>query len=97
MKEKQKEQAKILGKIFSQCWVDEAFKQRFIADPAAILKEAGLEAPAKMELKVLENTDKLKYIVLPAKSDELSDDQLDSVAGGWTPGLCKSPDEVYWG
>jgi hypothetical protein len=27
--EKQNEQAKKMGKIISQCWADEAFKQRF--------------------------------------------------------------------
>jgi hypothetical protein len=77
------EQAKKWGKLVSQCWADEAFKQRFIADPAAVMKEAGLEVAEEMEFKVVENTDKVNYILLPAKPGELSDEQLDSVVGGF--------------
>lgn len=35
-----------------------------------------------MEFKVVENTDKVKYILLPPKPSELSDDQLEAVSGG---------------
>ena len=80
--EKQNEQAKIMGKIISQCWIDEAFKQRFIAEPATVMKESGLEVPVELEFKVVENTDKVNYILLPSKPDELSDEQLDTVSGG---------------
>lgn len=82
MEQKQNEQAKIWGKIFSQCWTDESFKRSFIADPVAVLKEAGLEIPEGMEFKVMENSDKLTHILLPPRPDELSDNQLDSVSGG---------------
>ena len=82
MEKKSNEQSKKWGKLISQCWADEALKQRFIADPAAVLKESGLEVPEDMEFKVVENTDKVNYILLPPKPGELSDDQLDAVAGG---------------
>jgi 1,2-phenylacetyl-CoA epoxidase catalytic subunit len=45
MEQKPNEQAKKWGKLISQCWADETLKQRFIADPAAVLMEAGLEVP----------------------------------------------------
>ncbi|MEN6459901.1 MAG: NHLP leader peptide family RiPP precursor [Syntrophomonas sp.] len=80
--EKQNEQAKKMGKIISQCWVDEAFKQQFMADPATIMKEAGLEVPEGVEFKVVENSDKVNYILLPAKPSELTDEQLNGVSGG---------------
>lgn len=71
-----------MGKIFAQCWADETFKQRFMDDPEEILKEAGLEVPEGVAFRVVENTDKVNYILLPAKPNELSDEQLDGVAGG---------------
>jgi hypothetical protein len=46
------------------------------------MKEAGLEVPAGVEFKVVENTDKVSYILLPPKPDELADEQLDAVSGG---------------
>jgi len=70
------------GKIIAQCWADESFKQRFIANPAAVMKEAGLEVPEGVEFKVVENTDKVQYILLPAKTCKLYDEQLDGVSGG---------------
>gem|GEM_PF-760869 len=80
--EKPNELDKKWGKLIAQCWADEAFKQRFIADPAAVMKEAGLEVPEGVEFKVAENTDKVQYILLPEKPGELSDEQLDGVSGG---------------
>jgi hypothetical protein len=82
MKPKSTEIAGRWRNIISQCWADEAFKRRFIADPPAVMKEAGFDVPADIEFKVVENTDKINYIVLPADSSQLSDDQLDNVAGG---------------
>jgi hypothetical protein len=35
-----------------------------------------------LEIKVLENSDTVFYLVLPQKSTELSDEDLDAVAGG---------------
>ncbi|MGE5398635.1 MAG: NHLP leader peptide family RiPP precursor [Chitinophagales bacterium] len=80
--EKRNEQAEKMGKIISQCWTDEAFKKRFIADPATVMKEVGMELPAGVEFQVVENTDQVKYILLPPKQDELNDEQLDEVTGG---------------
>ncbi|MBP2638071.1 MAG: hypothetical protein H6Q72_3978 [Firmicutes bacterium] len=76
----QQEQAKKWGQIVAKCWADEAFKARFKADPAAVFKEYGLVVP--VGLKVVENLPEVNYIVLPAKPADLSDEQLDGVAGG---------------
>lgn len=93
---KEQEQNKKWGKLISQCWADEAFKQRFISDPGAIMKEAGLDVPAGVELKVVEDknsivdTDTIKYILLPPKPGKLTDEQLDAVAGGGIDWNCVS-------
>lgn len=63
--------------------MDEGFKQRLLADPAAVLKEEGVETPPGIEVRVVANTEKVFHFVLPAKpSRELSDESLDSVSGG---------------
>ena len=84
-KEKAKEQAKLMEQLIAKTWADEAFKQRLISNPAAVLKEAGLEAPEGIELRVVEDTDKVVHLVLPPKpsSDELSEEQLSNAAGGY--------------
>jgi len=73
-----------LAKIFAKAWRDPAFKAALIANPAAALKAEGIDVPAGMAVTVLENTDKQFHLVLPPKpTDELSDEALDAVAGGW--------------
>ncbi len=78
-----KEQYKKIMQLTAKCWADEAFKASFIKDPVKILKENGIVTPEGMKVRVVENTEKESYIVIPPKpSDELSEEQLDKVAGG---------------
>ena len=73
-----------LGKIIAKAWRDPAFKADLIANPAAALKAEGIDVPAGMAVTVVENTDKLFHLVLPpVPTDELSDEALDAVAGGF--------------
>ena len=81
-REQRDEQAKAYGRIVAKAWADEAFKQRLAADPAAVLKAEGMAVPAGAEVRLVENTDKVVHLTLPAKPDQLSDEQLDQVAGG---------------
>jgi hypothetical protein len=70
------------SKLIAKAWADEAFKKRFLANPAAVLKEEGLEVPSGVqEVKVVEGTDRLLYLVLPPKpSEELSEEDLRTLA-----------------
>ena len=71
------------NQILAKAWSDPAFKQRFMKDPKGVSAEFGLTVPDGMELRVVENTPEVFYIVLPGKpTDELSDEQLTGVAGG---------------
>jgi len=71
------------AKIIAKAWRDPAFKAELIANPAAALKAEGIDVPAGMTVTVLENTDKQFHLVLPpAPSGELSEDDLEAVAGG---------------
>ena len=78
------------GQIVGRAWADDDFKQRLLADPAAVLKEYDLAPPAGLRIEVLEDpesvpesTDDVLYLVLPAKpsDEELSEDELCSVGG----------------
>ena len=81
----QKEQDKAVSEIVAKCWADEGFKKMLLSDPAATLKAEGLELPAGTSLKVLQNTDTVFHLVIPAKpTGDLSDQDLDKVAGGAT-------------
>ena len=71
------------GKIIAKAWRDPAFKAELIANPAAALQAEGIEVPEGMTVTVVENTDKQFHLVLPpVHSDELSEDDLEAVAGG---------------
>ena len=80
----QEEQSKQVSLLVAKCWADDAFKQRLLADPEGTLKAEGVafELPAGLTLKAVENTDKVFHVVIPAKPTDLSDEDLDQVAGG---------------
>jgi hypothetical protein len=76
-----------VGQLAIKAWQDEAFKRRLVADPRAVLQEQGLPLPAGKSVRVMENTADTYYLALPAKpaEGELSDEQLEQVAGGALP------------
>jgi len=78
------ERAGKLQHIIAKAWMDEGFKKRLFADPAAVLKEQGVEMPPGIQVKILENTENVFYLVLPTKAPcgELSGQELSAVAGG---------------
>ena len=81
------EHHKSLADLFAACWKDEALKQRFMADPKAVLAEYGMDVPDGMDVNVVENTDNTVHITMPAPPSghtELSDDELSNAAGGVT-------------
>jgi hypothetical protein len=70
--------------LVADAWSDPELKKRLIADPAAVLKQRGIQPPPGVKIKVIEETDDSMCLVLPAKpaEEELSAEQLESVAGG---------------
>jgi hypothetical protein len=75
--------------LISKAMADEGFKSELISTPKAVIaKEIGQELPEGLEIEVLEPTQKKLYLVLPLKvefeeipTDELSDKELEAVAG----------------
>jgi len=53
----------------AKAWADEDYKQRLLSEASTVLKEEGVAVPENMEIKVLENTQSLFHMVLPAMPD----------------------------
>lgn len=85
-REQQDEQAKVYGRIVAKAWTDESFKQRLLSDTAAVLKAEGVAIAEGTAVHMVENTDQVIHVILPAKpAGTLSDEQLGQVAGGSYP------------
>ncbi len=67
-KVKEKEWAKVIA----QAWSDSDFKKKLFADPAAVLKENGIEFPEGMKVKLVEHAENEVTLPFPAKPPELS-------------------------
>src|SRR5262245_29482057 len=76
---------KVEAELASKAWRDPDFMEELRTNPKAVIaKEYGLQLPDSVELKVVEETPGTIYLRIPPNpSDlELSDDQLEMVAGG---------------
>lgn len=73
------------GKVVSRAWSDPGYKARLMADPHAVLAEAGLSVAPDVKINVVENSDKVLNILLPPPLEEgaLSEEQLEKIAAGW--------------
>jgi nitrile hydratase alpha subunit len=52
------------AKLVARAWVEPEFKARLIADPKAACAELGIDATALNEMVVLENTEKVRHMVV---------------------------------
>ena len=79
---------------------DDDFRRRLLADPrAAVEQELGSRLPESIQVRAVEETADTIYLVLPGQSvgaetgGELSDQDLEAVAGGWDASsyTCQQP------
>ncbi len=80
--EQRQEQAKAYGRVVAKAWADAEFKQRLLANPTEVLREEGFAVPEGTEVRIVADTVRVLHLTLPTKPAELSDLQLEQVAGG---------------
>ena len=72
--------------VVQRAWKDDAFRTEFLADAkGTIEKYSGQKLPADLKVVALAEDDKTIHFVIPPKpanSDELSEEDLEKVAGG---------------
>ena len=98
--------AEMERRLIDRSLEDQAFRQRLLADPRAVIEhELGSRLPESVEVRVVEESAETIYLVLPSASPlghgvELSDQELEAVAGGASadcqkitddPGECPQP------
>ncbi len=76
------------AKIVAHAWKDARFKEKLLKNPKEALKEMGMDVPANFEVRVIEEkTNTMTFILpkAPAQTRELSEQELQKLAGG---GIC---------
>ncbi|ATW26676.1 NHLP leader peptide family RiPP precursor [Candidatus Formimonas warabiya] len=71
---------------------DKEFKKALVDNPKETLGQLGVRIFEDVEVKVVEESAKVVYLVLPQNLIELTDEQLEGVAGGgcgsYVAGMC---------
>jgi hypothetical protein len=70
--------------MIEQAWQDPAFKAKLLSDPKEAAAQSGIRLPENLQVKVWENSPTVEHMILPVNpaSSELSDRDLEAVAGG---------------
>jgi hypothetical protein len=80
--------AEMEQRLIQRSLEDEGFRQRLLADPRGTMEqELGSRLPESVEVRAVEETADIIYLVLPSASplgqgEELSDQELEDVSGG---------------
>jgi Nitrile hydratase, alpha chain len=96
--------AEVERRLIERSLQDDAFRQRLLADPkAAVEEELGIQLPAEVQVRVVEETADTIYLALPSASPtdeggEISDQDLGAVAGGGlAEATCEYTESTYGG
>jgi hypothetical protein len=79
------------SQIVARAWSDPAFKSRLVSDPAAVLREQGVELGSGVQVKIHEASDQVCHFVLPpSPAEQLFEEELSSSVGlGSSSGHCR--------
>ncbi len=77
--------AREIAEIIARASLDGAFRSRLINNPRETIEWAGGSLPDGVTIRIVEDTEAVVHVVLPAKPDneELSLEELDQAAGGF--------------
>jgi PKHD-type hydroxylase/SM-20-related protein len=80
----------------ARAWADDAFKRRLLAEPAAALRETGLDVPPGAYVRVVEDTDRVLHLTLPQKPgpEEPATAELRRAADAWN---LRGDEVLAWG
>ena len=71
------------AQLVTRAWADESLKQRLLNDPAPLLQEYGIDTPAGVELRVVQDDGIIACMIQPRMlAGELTPSQLSDVVGG---------------
>jgi hypothetical protein len=72
------------AKVIAQAWSDQDYKRRLVDDPGGALADAGAKMPDGVQLRVVDDSDTLKHLVIPAApgEGEIAEQDLEQVSGG---------------
>ena len=77
----QLETAKKWLQLIAQARADKTLKQRLMDTPIAVLREHGINVRQGLDVRVVEDTDKVVYLKLTPAQDELTDEDLERISG----------------
>jgi Nitrile hydratase, alpha chain len=72
-------------RLIAKAWQDPAFKQELISSPKDTIAKEGISLPNTIEVRVVEENANTLYFVIPAQpnsTEELSEAELEAIAGG---------------
>ena len=71
------------GQLLARMWTDDALKDRFMDDPATVLREHGIVVPEGYDIRAVEDSPAVIHVILPQRpAEEVNDEDLELVAGG---------------
>ena len=79
--------ADVVGVIVSKARAESPFRAKLLSDGNGALKALGIQVPEGVTVKFVEDTPSVWHFVIPAAEGELSDAELDHVAGGFAQQL----------
>ena len=93
MEQQGQRRSELQAQLIERATRDQSFREELVRDPWGVIgRELHVEIPPGVEIRVVEETPTTSYLVLPpppaAPGEELSDGDLDMVAGGSTASTC---------
>jgi hypothetical protein len=92
--EQVRQNGRAYAKLVAKVWSDPDAKQKFLEDPKTALASEGFTVPAGVTVKVLENTDKLMYVVNWAATAAVLAEQGTSVPADVAVKVVNNTDKV---